>query len=118
MSAEAARRRFDAMIARASHRSTPREEALTALEGARRVAARHDLPGSARRLEAVEVTLGLRERQPAAPPRTNRHGRIMPQGGAWEETNRKLREFSEALSKASGMKVTRQPDGTYKREPR
>lgn len=128
---DAAKRRFEAMIATASHRSTPREEALTALEGARRVAGKHEITGSARRIDAVEAILGIRKRpepEPAEPtsmfgrpPRTP--GRPAPRS-PWrsrreiDETARKLREFAESLSQASGTEVFRGEDGIYRRRKR
>lgn len=110
---ESARRRFDAMLARAGHQSTPREEALTALEGARRVAGKHDLVGSTRRIEAIEILLGLRE-----PPKREQRS---PYAGALEfgEAVEGIRRFAEAMARTSGaFDIVRDADGTYRRRYR
>lgn len=95
----AARRRFDAMLARAVHQGTPIEEARTALEGARRVAAGHDIPRSAERIQGAETLLGFRMMADA-----------LDSFGAAAKL---------AADRALGVfKVVRDADGTYRREYR
>lgn len=99
MSAASALRRFDAMLARAVHKGTPIEEARTALEGARRVAANNDINRAEERIRNAEIALGFR--------------------GVSDAMGSFGHAVEEAAERARGVfRIVRRPDGTYGREYR
>lgn len=93
----AARRRFDLMLARATHASTPIQEARTALDGAERVARGNEIPRSAERLSAARTIVGIRGATAASAA-----GMVS------------MEEFARRANDA--FRIVRDQDGTYRRQ--